>query len=152
MQHFHQSSARASGTPTSKSPQTPAVDTKRVVQFGVLGTANIARKNIRALKLSKLCRIAAVASRSVEKAQAYADENQLGSDVAIYGTYMALLEDTSIDAVYLPLPTTTHMEWVQKAAAARKHIVLEKPVALDHVEFLQMIRACQANGVGYILC
>ena len=121
-------------------------DTK--VKFGVMGTANIARKNIRALKLTKNCQLIAVASRSKDKVERYATENDLDSSVKLFDNYQSLLDDPDIQAVYIPLPTVAHAEWVRKAAKAKKHIILEKPVALSHHDFLEMIKDCRREGVN----
>lgn len=53
-----------------------------------------------------------------------------GAKLVAYGSYEELLSDPQIDVVYMPLPTSLHLEWVQKAAAQKKHVLLEKPPAL----------------------
>lgn len=70
----------------------------------------------------------AVGSRNLEKAKAFIQEVQ--SDAAkAYGSYEEVLEDSAVHGVYVPLPTSMHLEWVKKAAAKGKHILLEKPIA-----------------------
>lgn len=119
-----------------------------VTTWGVLGCADIARKNIRAMKLSANCELIAIASRNIEKAKSYAIENSLDLEkVALYGSYEELLSYERIDAVYIPLPTTLHLEWVTKAARMKKHILLEKPVAVTATEFESMIQVCKDNNV-----
>ena len=118
------------------------------VKFGVIGTANIARKNIRAIKLATNCQLAAVASRSKERLEKYAKDNELDSSVKLFDNYQSLLDDVDIHAVYIPLPTVAHTEWVKKAAKAKKHIILEKPVALSHNDFLEMVNYCRREGVN----
>ncbi len=86
----------------------------------------------------------AIASRSVDQAQAVADE--LGIAVA-HGSYEALLDDPTIDAVYIPLPNHLHAEWTIKAAEAGKHVLCEKPIALDAAEARQMVEVCERAGV-----
>ena len=66
----------------------------------------------------------AVGSRTLEKAQAFVEETKSGSAKA-YGSYEEVLEDTNVHGVYIPLPTSLHLEWVQKAADKGKHILLE---------------------------
>ena len=91
-------------------------DSSTPVKFGVMGAANIARKNIRALKLARNCQLIAVASRSMDKLEKYAKENDLDSSVRLLDNYQSLLDDPDIQAVYMPLPTVAHTEWVKKAA------------------------------------
>ena len=110
------------------------------INIGILGCAEIARKNIRAIKLSKHCRLIAIASRSIEKARAFSKENDLDEDtVKIYGNYDDLLMDNDVDAIYLPLPTSEHLHWSIKVANAYKHILLEKPCALSSEDLITII-------------
>lgn len=76
----------------------------------------------------------AVASRNIDKAKAFVAENNLEGVATPYGSYQELLDNAGVDAVYIPLPCALHKEWVLKAAAAGKHILMEKPLA--------MVRAC----------
>lgn len=127
------------------------------LRFGIMGCANIARKNARAIYLSGNCTLVAVASRSLEKAKAFAaevsydgrdvKEGNGASAVRSYGSYEELLDDAELDAVYIPLPTTQHLEWVTKAAKAKKHILIEKPVAVTMEELDLMIAVCLENQV-----
>ena len=70
----------------------------------------------------------AVASRSEDKANAFITAMNL--DQAKPYTYDSIITNANLDALYIPLPTGLHKEWVQKATAAKIHILLEKPVAL----------------------
>ncbi len=71
----------------------------------------------------------------------------LPETVKLYGSYEELLQDPSIHAVYIPLPTTLHLEWVLKAAKAGKHILLDKPVAVNAGEFVLMRNECRSRGL-----
>jgi len=114
-------------------------------RWGILSTANIGRRAmIPALKESKMAKVIAVASRESEKAHRFSEE--LGIPVA-YGDYQALLDDPSIDAVYNPLPNHLHKPWSIRAAEAGKHILCEKPLALNTGECREMIAAAKANNV-----
>ncbi|AMQ06228.1 Gfo/Idh/MocA family protein [Sporosarcina psychrophila] len=118
---------------------------ERKVRWGIMSTASIGKRSvIPGIQESKRNVVAAVASRSLENAQAYADE--LGIQKA-YGSYEELLNDPSIDAVYIPLPNHLHKEWTLKAAKAGKHILCEKPIALDETEAKEMVDACTKAGV-----
>ncbi len=102
------------------------------VRWGVLSTANIGTVQvIPAMQQGTYCEIAAIASRSLEKAQAAAA--QLGIPKA-YGSYEELLADPEIDAIYNPLPNHLHVPWSIKALQAGKHVLCEKPIALTSAE------------------
>jgi hypothetical protein len=73
--------------------------------------------------------VVAVGSRDVAKSQAFIDDCKL-KDAVAYGSYQEVLDDPNVEAVYVPLPTSLHVEWVTKAAAKGKHVMLEKPIAL----------------------
>jgi predicted dehydrogenase len=104
---------------------------KKVV-WGVLGTARIGtEKVIPAMQRSPWCEIRAIASRADDKGRAAAA--RLGIPVA-HGSYEALLADPAIEAVYNPLPNHLHVPWTLRAAAAGKHVLCEKPIALDAEE------------------
>jgi len=116
----------------------------RKVKWGVLGVANIAtEKVIPAMQMSELCDIAAIASRDLAKARASAEG--LGIERA-YGSYEDLLADPAIEAVYNPLPNELHVPWTLRALAAGKHVLCEKPIALDANEARQLIEARERSG------
>ncbi|RYF42842.1 MAG: Gfo/Idh/MocA family oxidoreductase [Comamonadaceae bacterium] len=99
------------------------------VTWGVLSTANIGlAKVIPAMQKGQWCDMRAIASRSPQQARAAAD--QLGIATA-YGSYEELLEDPQIEAIYNPLPNHLHVPWTLKAAQAGKHVLCEKPFAMD---------------------
>ncbi len=114
------------------------------VRYGVLGAANIARSFTHGLAGSPLASVAAVASRDAEKAAAFAAE--LGIPRS-HGSYEALLADPAIDAIYVPLPNDMHAEWVIRAAEAGKHVLCEKPWAVDPAQAQAMFAAGRANKV-----
>lgn len=118
-----------------------------VVRWGIMGTARIADAVHKAMVTAPSAEPVAVASRSKKKAQAWADERGIA---AAYGSYAELLADPSIDAVYIPLPTTMHLEWVTKAAAAGKHVLVEKPVGLSEADVQTMTDACAEAGVHFM--
>jgi predicted dehydrogenase len=111
------------------------------IRWGVLSTAKIAReKVIPAMQAGNYCSIDAIASRNIEKATAAAE---LLGIPKIYGTYEELLNDTAIDAVYIPLPNHLHVPWATKALAANKHVLCEKPIGLTAAEVKQLQLAAQ---------
>lgn len=119
--------------------------TEKKVRWGIMSTASIGKRSvIPGIQESKRNVVKAVASRSLENAQAFADELNIPQ---AYGSYEELLKDPTIDAVYIPLPNHLHKEWTVKAAEAGKHILCEKPIALDEKEALEMIEACNKADV-----
>lgn len=114
------------------------------IRWGIVSTANIARAFVRPVQASGTATVVAVASRSREKAEAFGEE--LGIPVR-YGSYEALLADSSIDAVYIGLPNSLHAEWTMRAAQAGKHVLCEKPLARTPAEAQQMFAAADAAGV-----
>ncbi len=117
------------------------------LRLGILSTANIARGFVPALNDSTLIRVDAVASRAHDKADAFANEFAI---VARHASYEALLADAAIDAVYIPLPNSLHLPWVKKAIAAGKHVLCEKPLALNLSETRAMFAAAEAKGVALL--
>lgn len=119
-------------------------DRKRV-RWGVLSTANIGRAAVNpAIQASTNGELVAVASRDPARASAFAEEH--GIPVA-HGSYEALLDDERIDAVYVPLPNSLHREWTIRAARAGKHVLCEKPLALDAAECEEMAVVAEEHGV-----
>lgn len=115
------------------------------VTFGVLGCARVfERRMAPALKSAGNAALYAVASRTLEKAQAVAEKH--GATRA-YGSYDALLADPEIEAIYIPLPNDQHAEWTVKALAAGKHVLCDKPLALSVAEAEGMAGAAAASGL-----
>lgn len=117
------------------------------MRIGICGSAAIAKKNARAIGRSETCELVAIASRTLERGEQWRDELGLGDTVKVLVGYESLLEAEYVDAVYLPLPTSLHIEWVVKAARAKKHVLVEKPVGATLDEVREMIRACRENDV-----
>jgi D-xylose 1-dehydrogenase (NADP+, D-xylono-1,5-lactone-forming) len=116
------------------------------VRFGILSTAHINRLVIPPARESDKVEIVAVASREQSRAEAYAQEWEIER---AYGSYEALLEDPDIDAVYISLPNTMHIEWSIKAVEAGKHVLCEKPFSRHPEEVEQAFDA--AERAGYLL-
>lgn len=115
------------------------------IRWGILSTANIGKVAvIPAIQASNNGEVVAVASRSLEKAQAFARELNIPYS---YGSYEALLEAGDIDAVYIPLPNNLHRDWTIRAAEMGKHILCEKPFGLNAQECLEMGAAADRHGV-----
>ena len=114
------------------------------VKWGVISTARIGvEKVIPAMQKAKHCKIVAIASRDAAAARLTADK--LGIPKA-YGSYEALLADPEIEAIYNPLPNHLHVPWSIKAAEAGKHVLCEKPLALDAAEAATLVAARDRTG------
>lgn len=114
-------------------------------RWGVLSTAKIGREQVLpAIADADNGLLTAVASRDIGKARALA--GRFGAPHA-FGSYEELLASDAVDAVYIPLPTSQHVEWAAKAAEAGKHVLVEKPLALAADDILPLIGLRDANRV-----
>jgi len=112
--------------------------TDRKVRWGILGTAKIATNHvIPGLKRASLCEVHAIASRSEDKAKTAANQFAIPK---YYSSYEQLLEDSEIEAIYIPLPNHLHAEWSKKALEAGKHVLCEKPLALNTEDIHELIK------------
>ena len=127
---------------------------QRKLRWGILGAANIARKNWKAIQLSGNSTVAAVASRDQERARQFVAECQAEAPVErvpeAFGSYEDLLACEDVEAVYLPLPTGLRKEWVVRAAQAGKHVICEKPCAASVADLREMIEACRMRRVQFM--
>jgi predicted dehydrogenase len=106
------------------------------VRWGVISTANIATaKVIPGMQRGRYSEVTAIASRDLAKAEGAA--RALGLAKA-YGSYEALLADPEVDAVYIPTPNHLHVPWSVRAIQAGKHVLVEKPAALDAAEAITL--------------
>jgi len=116
-----------------------------MVRFGILSAAAIAKKHfVEAIQKTPGCRVEAVTSRNETKARKFAEHFAIPRH---YSSYEDLLADKDIDAVYIPLPTALHVEWVKKAIAASKHVLCEKPFSLHSQEVLECQQLAEQAGV-----
>src|ERR1700680_45226 len=117
----------------------------RKVRWGFLGAASIAvPKVIPGMQQSEYCDVAAIASRDVAKARAAAATLKIGK---AYGSYEELLADPEIEAIYNPLPNHLHVPWSMKAMEAGKHVLCEKPIALNAAEARALLPVRDRVGV-----
>ncbi|TIU84811.1 MAG: Gfo/Idh/MocA family oxidoreductase, partial [Mesorhizobium sp.] len=124
-------------------------------RWGVLSTAKIGREQLLpAIVDSENGVLSAIASRDLSKAKALGE--RFGARHA-FGSYEELLASTDVDGVYIPLPTSQHVEWTAKAIEAGKHVLVEKPLALDAKDIPPLIKlrdqkkvlVCEAFMVTY---
>jgi predicted dehydrogenase len=116
----------------------------RPVGWGILGLANITRRILPALQQAANARLVALAShRPAIAAERLADQPA----VRCYEDYAALLADPEVEAIYCPLPNSLHVEWCQRAAAAGKHILCEKPLATSLADTERLVTTVERQGV-----
>jgi predicted dehydrogenase len=114
------------------------------VVWGILSTANIGIKRvIPAILSGERGVIGAIASRDAERARGVAARFGIARS---YGAYQALLDDPKIEAIYNPLPNHLHVEWTVKALEAGKHVLCEKPIALNAAEAQSIVAARDRSG------
>ncbi len=118
------------------------------IKWGILGYARIARVNIiPAILTSSNAALYAIASRDKTKLKECGDTYPFSKT---YESYDLLLDDPDVGAVYIPLPNSLHKEWTIKAARKGKHILCEKPIALNVTECDEMIRVCKEQNVKFM--
>ena len=116
-----------------------------MLRWGILSTAKIAREHVMpAIAKASNGALAAIASRDIGRARETA--GAFGVPIA-YGSYEELLASPEIDAVYIPLPTAQHAEWVLKAVAAGKHVLCEKPMGMSAGDIDRIEAAVAGAGV-----
>lgn len=116
-----------------------------MLRFGILGCARIVRRAIvGAFAKTPSAQLSALAGRDGATAQAWAAEFGIAKP---YDSYEALIADRDVDAVYIPLPNELHRPWALKAAAAGKHVLCEKPLALDVADAEALVDGCRRAGV-----
>ena len=114
-------------------------------RFGILSTARIGQNAvIPSIQDAENAVVSAIASRDITRARAMADRFSVPH---AFGSYEEMLASDLIDAVYIPLPTSQHVEWTIKAAEAGKHVLCEKPISLKASEIDRLIEARDRNKV-----
>lgn len=119
-------------------------DPTSTVNWGILSTGAIAKTFARNLKHSATGKLLAVASREQSKAEKFGDEFEVAKR---FGSYDALLADRDVQAVYIATPHPQHAEWAIRAAAAKKHLLVEKPLALNAAQAMAIIEAAIEHDV-----
>ncbi len=114
------------------------------LRWGILGVAKINDRLLPGFAAAADTQLLAIASRDAAKAKAAAAKAGIPK---AYAGYEALLADSEIEAVYIPLPNALHAEWTKKAADAGKHVLCEKPLAPTAAEAAEVVAHCRAKGV-----
>ena len=117
----------------------------KILNWGILGASHFAKNFILpAIMASKGNNLTAMATSDPEKAAPF---KTVQTSLRIHKNYDALLADDRIDAIYIPLPNTLHVEWTKKAVAAGKHVLTEKPIAMQTQEIDDLIALRDASGL-----
>lgn len=115
-----------------------------VFRWGILGASNFAATQMGpAIHAAKDAELIALGTSSAEKAKRF---SAFAPSIRVYESYEGVLEDSDVDAVYIPLPNHLHVEWSMKALAAGKHVLCEKPMTMQAQEFDQLIDARNQSG------
>ena len=114
------------------------------LRWGILATGAIARAFAEGLRATQRGSLVAVGSRSGEKAREFASAFPGATP---HPGYTSLLADEEVDAVYIATPHPHHAEWAIRAAEAKKHVLCEKPLGLNHAEAMAIVEAARSNGV-----
>jgi len=117
---------------------------KPCVNWGIIGAGGIAKAFCRGCRSASNAKVVAVGSRSLGKARAFAAEWDIA---ASHGSYEALIRDPLVQAVYIATPHPMHAEWAIKAADAGKHLLVEKPIAVNSAEAEAIVGAARKNNV-----
>jgi predicted dehydrogenase len=116
---------------------------ERTLRWGLLGTARINRAVIPVIRESSRSTLEAVASRTADRAREYAAEWKIPRAIT---SYEAIIDDPSIDALYISIPNSLHTEWTVRALERGKHVLCEKPLALSVAEVDQIAGAARSAG------
>ncbi len=117
---------------------------ENAVRWGIVSTGVIAHTLARSLAKSRTGTLVAVASRSQEAASNFAREFAVPH---AHASYQALLENPDVDVVYIATPHPSHAEWAIQAARAKKHVLCEKPLAMNHAQVSRMVQAAREHDV-----
>lgn len=114
------------------------------VRWGIIGTGEIAVTFTEGIRNSRTGTVVGIGSRTQATAEAFGATHGIPRR---YGSYENLLSDPEIDAVYVATPHPIHVEWAIRAAEAGKHLLVEKPIGINHAEAVAMVDAAKRNDV-----
>lgn len=114
------------------------------VTWGILSTARVNSLVLAAAAESDRAEVIAVASRDSARAEAYARDHRIERP---YGSYDKLLEDPDVEAVYISLPNSLHVEWTLRALDAGKHVLCEKPLSRHSGDVARVFDGAEPSGL-----
>lgn len=117
-----------------------------MVRFGIVGTGRISDWVLKGAAQDSRIKVTAVCSRTVEAAEAFVQRNTLAAGATIYTSVEEMVADPQVDAVYIGTPNQTHCEYTLAALNAGKHVLCEKPLAINAEEGRRMVEAARKSG------
>lgn len=117
---------------------------KKIIRWGIAGPGNIANKFAKAVKNTEGAELVAVASRSMERCQAFADKYDIPN---VFGSYEEMANSDLVDAVYVATPHPFHKPCTEIFLNAKKHVLCEKPVCVNAAEATELKKCAEENGV-----
>ena len=117
----------------------------QIINIGVLGCANIAKRSVipTILGLQNHYKLVGVASRKLETAKLCAKD----FETQAFESYQSLLDYPDLDAIYIPLPNSLHAEWIEKALQKNIHVLVEKSMACEYQEVIKLNELAEAKGL-----
>lgn len=119
---------------------------KFMIRFGIVGTGRISDWVLKGASQDPRIAVTAVCSRTEAAAEAFIRRNPLATDAKIYTSVAEMAADPDVDAIYIGTPNQTHCDYTLVALNAGKHVLCEKPLALDATEGRRMAEAAKASG------
>lgn len=118
------------------------------IRIGVLSTAAISRRSVipAILNLPQAFEFTGIASRTIESAQQVSGEFECSA----FGSYSQILNKEHIDAVYIPLPNSLHYEWVKLALERNIHVLVEKTLACNYDQVLELNQLAKAKQLSLV--
>ena len=117
-----------------------------MVRFGIIGTGRISDWVLKGAAQDPRIKVAAVCSRTAKAAEAFIARNPMAAGAKIYTSVEAMTSDPQVDAIYVGTPNQTHCEYTMTSLKAGKHVLCEKPLALNAAEGRRMIEAARESG------
>lgn len=117
-----------------------------MIRFGIVGTGRISDWVLRGAAQDPRVQVTAVCSRTVEAAEAFVNRNPMAAGAKIYTSVEEMAADPQVDAVYIGTPNQTHCEYTLASLKAGKHVLCEKPLAINADEGRRMVDAARESG------
>lgn len=117
-----------------------------MVRFGIIGTGRISDWVLKGAAQDPRIKVVAVCSRTAEAAEAFIARNPMAADAKVYTSVEEMASDPQVDAIYVGTPNQTHCEYTITSLKAGKHVLCEKPLALNAAEGRRMVEAARESG------